>query len=681
MPPSVARQQVLAASPALVTTAAALPEVCTSPSVIPRELPPAAAHFTGRTQELATLTGLLDTSRRERPGTVVISAIGGTAGVGKTALAVYWAHQVAERFPDGQLYVNLRGYDRAQPVPATDALARFLRSLGVPDQDIPPEPDERAARFRSLLAGKRMLVVLDNASSAEQVRPLLPGTPACAVLVTSRDTLVGLVATDGAWRLDLGLLPLADAAALLGSVIGSRADDDPESAAELAGLCVRLPLALRIAAELAAARRLAPLRELVAELSATRLDCLDAGEDRSDIRAVFSWSCRQLTDDVGRTFALTGLHPGEDIDVHAVAALAGTGPGQARRAMGRLHRASLVQASGPGRYAMHDLLRAYAREQAAARDTDGSSHQALTRLFDYYLAAADAAMDLAFPAEALRRPRITAGAAVVPAMASPGEARAWLGQERANLVAALVHSASHGWSTQAADLAATLYGYLVNGSHLPEADKICRQALQAARQCGDTAAEAGALSCLGSISLATGRFRDAAGHYQAALKLCRDGGDRSGQARALHNLGIAEYDLNNHQSAAAYYREAIAAYESAGDRLGAAGALSNLACVEIDQGSLEQASVLYSQALATYRRIGRPDGVATALANLGEVNLHQGDYRQAISYLRQALTLFRQPRRTGRRDIRAAYPGRNTALDRPGRRRTRRAGDSAQAGG
>jgi DNA-binding SARP family transcriptional activator len=650
--------------------------------VIPRELPAPVPRFTGRRNELAILDGLIAQDLEDGPGTVVISAIGGIAGVGKTALAVHWAHQAAERFPDGQLYVNLHGYDPGQPVPAADALARFLRSLGVLGQDIPAEEEERSARYRSLLAGKQMLVVLDNASTADQVRPLLPGDPGCAVLVTSRDTLAGLVAADGACRVDLGPLPLPEAVALLRSLIGGRADDDPEATAQLAGLCAGLPLALRIAAELAVARRPVPLRELAAELAADRLDCLDADEDPAGIRAVFSWSCRQLPGDVARAFALAGLHPGEDLDVHAVAALAGTTAGQARRAMSRLHRASMVQVSGPGRYTMHDLLRAYAREQAAARDTDGSCHRALTCLFDFYLAAAAAATDLAFPAVAHRRPRVAAVAADLPAMADPGEARAWLDQERANLVAAAVHSAGHGWVRHAADLAATLYRYLITGGHLPEAETIFASLLPAARQCGDLAAEAGALYGLGSIGIEKGRLRDAAGHCQAALELYRRCGDRTGQALALHNLGVAAHLQNSDRSAAGYYREAVAAYEDTGDRLGAATASCNLACVEIAQGSLDQASVLlqralpvfrdqkdqqreaealsytgelrrrrgeltqaaalFEQALAIYRTIDYPYGIANALRYLGEVSLDQRDFQQAISYLQQALTLFRQ---------------------------------------
>jgi tetratricopeptide (TPR) repeat protein/transcriptional regulator with XRE-family HTH domain len=648
----------------------------------PRQLPAAVACFTGRSAELAALTGLLGPGPGVQAPALVISAIGGTAGVGKTALALQWAHQVAGRFPDGQLHVNLRGYDPDQPVAAADALAGFLRALGVPGQQIPGGLDDRARLYRSRLAGRRVLVVLDNARDGEQVRPLLPGDPGCVAVVTSRDALAGLVAADGARRLDLDVLPLADAVGLLRSLIGPRADADPGAAAELAGLCARLPLALRIAAERAASRPQATLRDLAAELAAARLDGLDAGEDRADVRAVFSWSYRQLPEDVAAAFALLGLHPGENLDAHACAALTVTAAEQARRVLGRLHRASLIQATGPGRYGLHDLLRAYAREQAAARDTGSRHHQALTRLFDYYLAAAAAAMDILYPAEAHRRPHVTPSAAVLPAMPGEPDARAWLDTERANLVAVVVHCAGHGWPEHAARLSGTLFRYLMTGSHLAEADIIYGHALQAARRCGDLAAEAGALSRLAGSGLMKGHVRDAAGHYQAALERYRQCGDRSGEGRVLEGLGGIEGRLHNHQAAAACYRQAISACEDAGDRVGAAAALSGLAGAEIglgcyDQaaehlqlalqvfrdekdlvheaqglswmgelnlhrGQLAQAADCFGQALAISRRLDKPTGVAAQLLNLANVSVRQGEHHKAIGDLRHALALYRQ---------------------------------------
>jgi tetratricopeptide (TPR) repeat protein/transcriptional regulator with XRE-family HTH domain len=654
--------------------------------VVPRELPAAVGHFTGRDAELSALTRLLDRDDERQTGTVVISAIGGTAGVGKTALAIRWAREVADRFRDGQLYVNLRGYDPDQPVAAVAALARFLRALGVPGQEIPDEIDDRAGLYRSRLAGRRVLVVLDNARDAEQVRPLLPGDPGCVAVVTSRDALAGLVAADGARRLDLDVLPVADAINLLRSLIGPRADEEPEAVAALAGLCARLPLALRIVAELAAARPAIPLAGVVAELRADRLDCLDAGEDRADVRAVFSWSFRQLPGDAAGAFALTGLHPGDDLDVHAAAALTGTSAGQARQVLGRLQRASLLQAAGPGRYGMHDLLRAYACE-LAVRYSDEDRHAALTRLFDYYLAAAATAMDALFPAEAHLRRCVPPSAAVVPAMACEADARAWLETERANLVAVVVHCAGHGWPGHAAGLARTLFRYLMTGSHLPDALTIYDHALHAARRSRDAGGEAEALNGLGGIGMKKGQFRAAAGHYQAALERYCSCGDLAGQARVLYNLGLAEHQLHNYRSAVRYCRQAIAAYEDAGDSLGVAVALSALSGAETELGSIDQASehlqlalqvfrgqndqlreaealgrigqlslrrgelpeaaAFTEQSLAIYRHIDNPNGEATGLSNMGEISLRQGGYQQAISYLRQAVALYRRTGQQG----------------------------------
>jgi tetratricopeptide (TPR) repeat protein len=649
---------------------------------VPRQLPAVVGCFTGREAELAVLSGLVD----RRPGVgapaVVVSAIGGMAGVGKTALAVRWAHLVAGWFPDGQLYVNLRGYDRGEPVSAGDALAGFLRTLGVAGTDIPDGLEERARLYRSRLAGRRVLVLVDNARDGEQVRALLPGDPGCVAVVTSRDALAGLVAADGAVRLDLDVLPLADAVVLLGSLIGERAGREPQAVAELAGLCGRLPLALRIAAELAVARRSAPLAGLVAELAASRLDGLDAGEDRADVRAVFSWSFRQLPGEVAAAFALIGLHPGEDLDGHAAAALTGTSIAQARRVLGRLHRASLLQETGPGRYGMHDLLRAYAREQAAARDTDGQSRQALTHLFDYYLSTAATAMDTLYPAEAHLRPRIPPGAAAIPAMAGEADARGWLDRERANLVAVVVHCAGHGWPGHTTGLAGTLYRYLMMCNYLPEEQTIFGHALQVARQADDPAAEADALNGLGSIRMRRGHFRDGVGYLQAALERYRQSGDRAGQGRALHNLGITEHLMHNYRSAGGYLRAAIAAYGDAGDRLSAAHALRDLAASETELGWLDQAAEhlqralpvfrdtkdqdgeadalesigflnlgrgqliqaadFFGQALAIYQRRDIPVGIADGLLNLGTVDLRRGEYARAISYLRQALALHRK---------------------------------------
>jgi tetratricopeptide (TPR) repeat protein/DNA-binding XRE family transcriptional regulator len=652
--------------------------------VPPRQLPPVAAGFVGRVTELAALSELAGSAGGRR-GTVVISAIGGTAGVGKTALALRWAHRAAEWFPDGQLYVNLRGYDPDQPLTASDALARFLRALGVAGQDIPAQESERAARYRTLLAGRRVLVVLDNARQVAQVRPLLPGSEGCLVVVTSRDALTGLLVREGARRLDLDLLPAAEAAALLRELIGDRATAAPEATAALARLCARLPLALRVAADYAMSRPADSLPDLVSELSGhgSRLDKLTAGgDDRTAVRDVFSWSYRGLTPEAAATFRLLGLHPGPDLDDYSTAALAGTTPRHARRLLDALATAYLVRPTRPGRFGLHDLLRAYAREQAAASDADESCHQGLTRLFDYYLAGAAAAMEVLFPTEAYLRPPDPPSAAEVPAMPDQAQARAWLEREWANLVAVVVYCSGHGWPRYATGLAGTLFLYLMNGQHLAEALTMYSHARQVARQSGDLASEASALNGLGSVAGQKGRFGDAVGYYQAALERYRQCGDPTGEAWTLLFLGFSEQQLHGHGSAAGYYRQAMAAYDAAGDSPGVARALVYLATAEtklgsydeaarhlqlalpvlrdaghelseaealerfgslnLARGQLTEAAAFFEQSLVIFRRIDFSRGVAAETCNLGEVSLRQGHYQQAISYLRQALVQMRE---------------------------------------
>jgi tetratricopeptide (TPR) repeat protein len=608
--------------------------------VIPRELPGPVAHFAGRAAELAELTARLDLSAGPAPAALVISAIGGTAGVGKTALAVHWAHQVAGRFPDGQLYVNLRGYDPDQPVTAADALARFLRALGVPGQDIPPGEDERATRYRSQLAGKRMLIVLDNAGSAGQVRPLLPGTPSCAVVVTSRDALAGLVARDGAARLDLDLLPLQDAVGLLRALIGARADADPEAAGLLAQQCSRLPLALRVAAELAGARGDVPLARLVDELAdqQRRLSLLDAdGDPHTEIRAVFSWSCRHLDTVAARTFRLAGLHPGADFGPYAVAALTNTTLEESRSVLDLLARKHLVQQPRSGRYSMHDLLRGYARELAAAHDDQDEQHTALTQLLDYYLHSAAAAMDTLHPGERHRRPRIPPVATAAPPVTEPAAARAWLDAERANLTAVTAHAAGHGWPAHATRLAPTLYRYLAAGSHSQEAITIYTHARAAARQTGDHAAEANALNHLASVYWQQSRYQQATDHLQQALALSRKAGDRDREAGTLSSLGVICSAQGRYQQARTHIAQALDIYRQAGDLSGETHCLVNLANAEERQGRYQQAADHHQQALAIARKTDDRYTECTALINLGTVRIRQGDLQRAAGDLCQGL--------------------------------------------
>ncbi|MGW2888399.1 AfsR/SARP family transcriptional regulator [Streptomyces griseoruber] len=607
----------------------------------PAQLPMEAAGFTGRDEELARLDKIL-VAAPERPAAVVVSAVSGTAGVGKTALAVHWAHRVRDRFPDGQLYVNLRGYDPEQPLTAADALVRFLTALGVPGQDVPLEPDDRAARYRSEIADRRMLIVLDNAATVEQVRPLLPGTGTCAVLVTSRDSLAGLVAREGAHRLDLDLLPADAARALLRRLVGPRAEAEPDAVDALAAQCARLPLALRVAAELAAARPATPLADLVAELTdqQRRLDLLDAdGDPRAAVTAVFSWSLRQLPADAARAFRLLGLHPGPDLDAHAAAALTDSETADARRALDVLARAHLVQRVDGSRYGMHDLLRAYATRLATAEDTPRAREAALDRLFDHYLATAAAAMTCLHPAEAHLRP--PAPEAATPDLSDPDAARAWLNAERATLTAMSAHTATHGRPTHAIRLSLTLYRHLITGRHT-DGLTIHGHARDAARLIGDPASEARALLGIGTAHWQLARHEPARRHLQEALALFRQADDPTGQARALVNLGLVDERLGRFRSAVGFLEQALVLYRNAGDRSGEAIVLKDLATVEGQLGRYGEAAERLQQALDLLRRTGNRYLEAHALNDLGTVEARLDRLDSAARHQEQALILLRE---------------------------------------
>ena len=622
--------------------------------VVPRELPGLARHFVGREDELAALSALADQAPDRPPGPVVISAIGGTAGVGKTALALQWAHQMAGRFPDGQLYVNLRGYGPGEPMMAGEALTGFLRALGVPGPDIPAQTEQCAARYRGLLSGRRVLIILDNACEAGQVRPLLPAAAGCVTLVTSRDTLAGLVARDGAQRLDLDLLPMADAVGLLRALIGSRVDATPGAAAELAARCSRLPLALRVAAEIATMYPARSLAELASDLEdQQRLDVLDAGKDEDTaVRAVFSWSYRHLDAGTARAFRLAGLHRGPDLDRYAAAALLGTTAARAGRLLDVLARGYLIQPTRAGRYAMHDLLRGYARELAGSHDGEAERHRALTRLFDYYLHSAATAMAVLRPAErtALDAVRLVeAQAAITPRpIGSPAEALRWLDAERACLLCAVEYMTENGWPGHAIRMADVLLWYLDGRGHYPGAVILHGHARRAARKIADGAAEAGALIGLGVVAIRQGRYQDATGHYQEALALSGQAGDTSGVARAGCGLGIIYRLQGRYPQAVSRLQQALDLYRAQGDSAGAVLPLGNLGIVAVRQGRYSQAAGHLQQAVDLARRAGNLDQMAEMLSELGAVALNQGQLRRAASLQRRARSVFRKTgNRTG----------------------------------
>jgi tetratricopeptide (TPR) repeat protein len=445
--------------------------------------------------------------------------------------------------------------------------------------------------------------------------------------------------------LDLDLLPLAEAVGLLRGLIGARAEVDPDAANALAALCARLPLALRVAAELAAARPAASLTELAGELvdEQQRLDLLDAdGDSGTGIRAVFSWSYRHLDPEAAGLFRFLGLQPGLDLGRYAAAALAATTVRQARRVLDALARAHLIHATGPGRYAMHDLLRAYARETAAAHHQEDEVRAALTRLFDFYLHTAAVAMDTLFPAERHRRPRIPLPATAVPPLAAPTDAKAWLDAELANLVAVAAHTAVRGWPGHTTRLSATLSRYLTGGGHFPQAVVIYSHALAAARAVGDRAAEATALSNLSQIDLHHGRSQRAASQLRQALALFRDGGDRAGEARVLHNLATVEAQQGHYQQAGVHHQQALEVYLAADDRTGAARALHGLGDIDLRLGRYQRADDHLRRALALCQESGDRVNEAYVLASLGDLSLHLRRYPQAVGQLARALDMFQE---------------------------------------
>jgi tetratricopeptide (TPR) repeat protein len=622
--------------------------------VVPRYLPAAAPAFAGRREQLAALSRVL----HEPGGTAVITAIGGTAGVGKTALAVHWAHQVAASFPDGQLFVNLRGFDPSgAPLEPADAVRVFLDALHVPAAQLPQTLEAQLGLYRSLVAGKRMLVLLDNARDAAQARPLLPGSPTCRVVVTSRSQLTGLAAIEGAQSLTLDVLSSAEALELLRYRLGSGAiDAQPAAAAQIIEACAHLPLALSIIAARAAMRPDQPLARVAAALTAhPGLDAFAAGGDpAADARTVFSWSYRQLSADAARIFRLAGLHPGPDLEWYTAAALAGTTADRAGHLLDTLTRAGMLQPGGPGRYTLHDLLRGYARELAAA-DEGEDTRAALTRLHDYYLHTAAAAMDTAFPAERQRHPPIRPAATPGPAITDEAAARAWLDAERPSLAAAAEHAAGRGWPRQAIQVSGILFRYLDVGAHYPEADTIHGCARQAARDLGDRVAEANALNRLGSLATRQRRYEQAVSYFEQSLARNRDHDDTAGRAYAHTDLGFVLFLQGFCRQATEHLEQALALYRADDDQTGEASVLAKLGFVNLRQGRYPQAADYLHQSLTLYRDAGERGGEAFTLGHLGEVELRQGHYREAARHLRRSLALWREfGERSNQADILAA---------------------------
>jgi DNA-binding SARP family transcriptional activator/tetratricopeptide (TPR) repeat protein len=609
---------------------------------IPRQLPPAVPHFAGRADALTTLASHL--ALGAAPGAAaVISAISGAAGTGKTTLAIHWAHRVADEFPAGQLYVNLRGFDPADaPMTPAQAVRGFLSALAVPPARIPADLDAQVGLYRSLVAGQRMLVLLDNARDAEQVRPLLPGSAGTLTLVTSRSQLSGLV-IGGARPVLLDVLTEPEARQLLAAVLGpERVAAEEEHAAALISLCAALPLALAIGAARGAVRPHLPLASLAAELreAAGRLDVLDGGDPLSSVRTVFSWSYQLLRPPAARMFRLLGIHPGPDVSAAAAASLAGISPAHARRLIGELAAAHLVAEHIPGRYTFHDLLRAYAAEQAGATDDDGERQAATRRMLDHYLHTAHAAVLLINPVidPVLATPP---DRGVAPEqLADAEQAMAWFHAEHHVLLNAVARAGASGLDMHAWQLAWILGPFLNRQGHRADYAASCEIALAAARRIGDPAGLAHAHHSCGRASQLMQSYDDARAHYGRAAGLFRQAGHQVGEARAHLGLGQTLSLQGRHRAALRQARHALSLLIVSGDTAGRANAGNAVAWQLAQIGDYEQALAYGEEALVLCRELHYPNGEADILDSLGYAHQKLGHHLQAATCFRRSSGLY-----------------------------------------
>ncbi|WP_228688418.1 ATP-binding protein [Amycolatopsis keratiniphila] len=654
--------------------------------VVPRQLPGAVRDFTGRAEHLAALDALLPPvpdKYEEQPQSVVITAVDGAGGMGKTTLALHWAHRIQHRFPDGTLHVNLRGYGPGDPATPAEALGGFLRTLGIAARAIPADVEMQSGLLRSMLAGKRVLMVLDNAQNAEQVRPLLPGTAGCMVVITSRDSLTGLVVTDAAHRLTLDLLTPPEALDLVSGILGSeRASAERGAVDELVRLCTRLPLALRVAASRAAVHPHMTVAEVVSELAddRTRLDVLsEFADERAAVRAVFDWSYRRLPAVQARLFRRLGLHPGPDLSLPAAAALAGLSPADTRPLLAAVADAHLIEPVAGGRYRFHDLLRTYAADQALHHDTSGDLDRARGAVLTWYIHTAHAADRKLYPAQT--RPRD-----VVPKPAHPypiddsDHALAWLTTERDNLIAALHYAderqldrqtisltiactftaTTDSWQTWIDIVTVGLMAARRVGDHTQEAHLLAHRGSAATylhqweqaaadldrvetmvRDLGDEELRVWVLNDQGLLLLKQGRHEDALWYLDEALPLSRDIDTGRAEAVVEGNLSAAYTSLGRYRQALDHGQRGLFLRRKAGDRAGESGALTDVARAQQGLGNHETAITLCREAITLGRRIGvsRDESIATPLDVLATSLHHLGHQSEAIACWQESATI------------------------------------------
>ncbi len=583
------------------------------------------------------LTRLADRSGTDLPGTMVISAIDGMPGAGKTALAVQAGHLLAGRYPDRQLFVDLHGHTPGQePSDPADVLAGLLAADGVDPRYLPAGLEGRAAMWRDRIAGQRVLLILDNAASSAQVAPLLPGTARCLVLVTSRRFLGDLPAPA---QIPLDTLPPGDAQAMFMS-LAPRAAGEPAEVAEMAACCGHLPLAIALLARLFTQHQSWTMADLIAR---TRERLLTVTAESRTVAAAFGLSYQNLEAGQQRFFRHLGLHPGADIDAYAAAALAGLPPAQAAAHLDALHGCRLLEEPVPHRYQMHNLIRQYARSIAAGQAPDEMARereQPIRRLLDYYQHAAYAA-----DAHLTRHPR-PATAAPAPPPAAPSlhardQARAWMTAERANLIACISHATARQDHARITGLTAAIASHLRSDGPWPQAAALHTAAARVAEHLGDQPGHANALLNLGDVLQLTGDYPGAAGLLEQARSIYHRIGSQLGEANALLYLGDARRLTGDFPGAAGLLEAALAIYHGTGSQLGEASALRNLGTVQEMTGDYPGATRLLEAALAIFRGIGYQLGQADALLYLGAIRQETGDYPGATGLLEQARGISR----------------------------------------
>ncbi|MEU9455059.1 BTAD domain-containing putative transcriptional regulator [Streptomyces sp. NPDC048277] len=621
----------------------------------PAQLPAAYEHFVGREAEIDHMLRRLPVAPdHDGPGTtMVINAIGGMAGVGKTTLAVQVAHRVTDRFPDGQLYVNLRGFDlHGAAMDPAEAVRGFLEALGVGRKQMPDGLEAQAALYRSLLADRRVLVLLDNARDAGQVRPLLPGAAGCLVLITSRNQLTSLVVAGGAHPLTLDLLSAKDARqSLVGRLGADRVAAEPAAVDTIISLCGGLPLALSIIAARALMNPTFPLSGIAAELMEANgsLDAFDGLDATTDVRTVFGWSYHTLTGEAARLFRLLSLHPGPDIGTHAAGALADRPPARIRSLLAELTRTHLLTEEDPGRYRFHDLLRAYANELSRAEDGDGDHEEerrgAMCRVLDHYLLTAHASASLLDPAGVFPSPTPSPEATGIPVALEDAEsALSWFSRERLVLLEVARQSVDDGLGGHAWQLARLLDPVHERFGHWHDWADLQRIALAAAQQLADPVGVAHAHGGLGRACSLLRRYPEAEDHLHHALSLFEALGDDLGQAHTRRALGWVMTRTERHVEAIRQTRHALDLYRIAGHLSGQADAMNAIAWYEAVLGDYGKAMTNALRSLSLYRQMSDQGGPheANAWDTLAYAHHHLGNFRRAQACYLRAIGMLRK---------------------------------------